>query len=66
MGKSSENNLADAVHEYEIAATLSPNDYRYWMELGRGIEAAGDNAGGERALGRAVELAPAYSPSIKA
>jgi tetratricopeptide (TPR) repeat protein len=53
--------LADAVHEYEIAATLSPNDYRYWMELGRGLEAAGDTAGGERALGRAVELAPAYS-----
>jgi tetratricopeptide (TPR) repeat protein len=57
----SANNLADAVHEYEIAVTLSPNDYRYWMELGRGLEAAGDNAGGERALGRAVELAPAYS-----
>ena len=57
----SANNLADAVHEYKIAVTLSPNDYRYWMELGRGLEAAGDNAGGERALGRAVELAPAYS-----
>ncbi len=57
----SANNLADAVHEYEIAVTLSPNDYRYWMELGRALEAAGDNAGGERALGRAVELAPAYS-----
>jgi len=54
-------NLADAVHEYEIAVTLSPNDYRYWMELGRALEASSDNAGGERALGRAVELAPAYS-----
>ena len=57
----SASNLADAVHEYETAVTLSPNDYRYWMELGRGLEAAGDSAGGERALGRAVELAPAYS-----
>jgi len=57
----SANNLAEAVHEYEIAVTLSPNDYRYWMELGSGLEAAGDSAGGERALGRAVELAPAYS-----
>jgi tetratricopeptide (TPR) repeat protein len=57
----SANNLADAVHEYEIAVTLSPNDYRYWMELGRGLEAAGDSAAAERALGRAVELAPAYS-----
>jgi len=57
----SANNLADTVHEYEIAVTLSPNDYRYWMELGRALEASSDNAGGERALGRAVELAPAYS-----
>jgi tetratricopeptide (TPR) repeat protein len=57
----SANNLADAVHEYQVAATLSPYDYRYWMELGRGLEASGDNTGGERALGRAVELAPAYS-----
>jgi tetratricopeptide (TPR) repeat protein len=57
----SASNLAEAVHEYEIAVTLAPNDYRYWMELGRGLEASGDNAGGERALGRAVELAPAYS-----
>ncbi len=57
----SASNLADAVREYQIAVTLSPNDYRYWMELGRGLEASGDNAGGERALGRAVELAPAYS-----
>lgn len=57
----SANNLADAVHEYEIAVTLSPNDYRYWVELGRALEAAGDSAGSERALGRAVELAPAYS-----
>ena len=57
----SADNMADAVHEYKIAAALAPNDYRYWMELGRGLEASGDNAGGERALGRAVELAPAYS-----
>jgi len=57
----SANNLAEAVHEYEIAVTLSPNDYRYWMELGRGLEASGNSAGGERALGHAVDLAPAYS-----
>ena len=55
------NNLADAVREYELAVTLSPNDYRYWMELGRALEASGDIAGGEKALRRAVELAPAYS-----
>jgi tetratricopeptide (TPR) repeat protein len=54
-------NLADAVREHQLAVTLSPNDYRYWMEFGRALEASGDIAGGEKALRRAVELAPAYS-----
>jgi hypothetical protein len=54
-------NLADAVREYQTAVTLSPNDYRYWMELGHALEAAGDSDNGEKALRRAVELAPAYS-----
>src|SRR5260370_12489521 len=31
------------------------------MELGRSLEASGDIAGGEKALQRAVDLAPAYS-----
>lgn len=57
----SADSLADAVREYQLAVTLSPNDYRYWMELGRALEAAGDIDGGEKALRRAVELAPAYS-----
>lgn len=54
-------NLAEAVREYQLAATLSPYDYRYWMELADGLEAAGDQAGSERAFRRAVELAPAYA-----
>jgi hypothetical protein len=54
-------NMADAVREYQLAVTLSPNDYRYWMELGRALEAAGDRESGEKALRRSVELAPAYS-----
>ena len=54
-------NMTDAVREYQLAVTVSPNDYRYWMELGRGLEASGDREGGEKALRRAVELAPAYS-----
>jgi tetratricopeptide (TPR) repeat protein len=54
-------NLADAVREYQMAVTLSPNDYRYWMELGRALEAAGDPDNAEKASRRAVELAPAYS-----
>src|SRR5207237_10196301 len=38
-----------------------PYDYRYWMELGGALEAAGDRTSSERALRRAVELAPAYA-----
>src|SRR5437870_5433238 len=54
-------NLANALREYQLAVTLSPYDYRYWMELGRGLDATGDTEGAEKALRRAVELAPAYS-----
>ncbi|MDX6575545.1 MAG: hypothetical protein QOE96_1498 [Blastocatellia bacterium] len=54
-------NMAAAVNEYQTAVRLSPNDYRYWMELGRALEANGDRENGEKALRRAVELAPAYS-----
>jgi tetratricopeptide (TPR) repeat protein len=54
-------NMAAAVREYQLAVTLSPNDYRYWMELGRALEASGDRESGEKALRRAVDLAPAYS-----
>jgi tetratricopeptide (TPR) repeat protein len=52
--------LADAVRHYEEAVRLSPNDYRFWLELGRAREQSGDRAGGEKALRRAVELAPSY------
>ncbi len=53
--------LRDSVEHYEEAVRLSPNDYRLWMDLGRAREQAGDAAGGEKALRRAVELAPAYA-----
>jgi tetratricopeptide (TPR) repeat protein len=51
----------DALRHYEEAAALSPNDYRLWMDLGVAREQAGDIARGEKALRRAVELAPAYA-----
>lgn len=54
-------NIAAAVGEYQMAVRLSPNDYRYWMEFGRALESSGDRESGEKALRRAVELAPAYS-----
>jgi tetratricopeptide (TPR) repeat protein len=53
--------IAEAVSEYEKAASLSPNDYRFWMAFGRALEQAGDNTRAEKALRRAVELAPSYS-----
>ena len=57
----SSENLAAAVREYQLAVEVEPYDFRYWMELGRALEAAGDVDNGEKALRRAVALAPAYS-----
>ena len=54
-------NLAAAVSEYQAAVKASPYDYRYWMELGRALEASGDREGSEKAARRSVELAPNYS-----
>jgi hypothetical protein len=53
--------LEDAVRHYEEAVRLSPNDYRFWLDLGRAREETGDRAGGEKAFRRAVELAPSYA-----
>lgn len=47
--------------EYDQAVRLAPNDYRFWLALGRAFEQAGDGQKAERAMRRAVELAPAYS-----
>jgi hypothetical protein len=52
--------LQETVREFERATALSPRDYRLWMDLGRAREQAGDAAGGERALRRALALAPNY------
>ncbi|HEX5707271.1 MAG TPA: tetratricopeptide repeat protein [Pyrinomonadaceae bacterium] len=51
----------EAMREYELAASLAPNDYLVWLEMGRVRESAGDAEGGERALRRATELAPNYA-----
>jgi tetratricopeptide (TPR) repeat protein len=50
-----------AEREYAKAVSLSPNDYRFWMAYGTALEQAGDNERAEKALRRAIELAPAYS-----
>jgi hypothetical protein len=53
--------LEEAIKQYEEAVRLSPNDYRFWVSLGRTRGQAGDFDGGEKALRRAVELAPSYA-----
>ena len=57
----SANNLADTVREFETTVRLSPNDFRYWDELGRALESAGNSDAAELALRRATDLAPAYA-----
>lgn len=54
------NNAQETVREFEVAVRLSPNDYRYWEELGRALETTGDRVGAEKALRRATFLAPNY------
>jgi tetratricopeptide (TPR) repeat protein len=46
---------------FETVVKLAPNDFRWWIELGRTYEQTEDEAAAERAYLRAVELAPAYT-----
>ncbi|MGQ0761883.1 MAG: hypothetical protein ACT4OT_07695 [Acidobacteriota bacterium] len=55
-----ENSIQETLREFTVAVELSPNDYRYWEELGRALEMTGDRAGAEKALRRAIFLAPNY------
>ena len=50
----------EGVADLQHAVLLSPRDYRFWLELGRGYEAAGEQAQAEQALQRTVALAPQY------
>lgn len=53
--------LPKSLAEYEKATALSPNDFRLWLALGKSRERSGDAEGAEKALRRALELAPNYS-----
>lgn len=53
--------LEQAIIEYETAAALSPNNYLLWLALGRARERVGDSDGGEKAVRKALELAPNYA-----
>lgn len=53
--------LPKSLAEFERAAALSPHDFRLWLELGKARERSGDAEGAEKALRKALELAPDYS-----
>lgn len=53
--------LENSVGMFRDLVRLSPNDFRWWIELGRAYEQAEDPDSAERAFKRAVELAPAYT-----
>ncbi|MEO8649575.1 MAG: carbohydrate binding domain-containing protein [Acidobacteriota bacterium] len=46
---------------YEDVVRLSPQDFRWWIELGRSLEQAEASERAETAFRRAVELAPSYT-----
>ena len=50
-----------SLNELEIATGLAPENYLYWLDLGRARERSGDTEGAERALRRALDLAPNYA-----
>lgn len=45
----------------ERIVKLSPSDFRWWIECGREREQSGDVSGAEKAILKAVELAPNYT-----
>lgn len=50
-----------AIAGFEETVRLSPNDYRWWIELGRAYEQADQSAKAEAAYDRAIDLAPEYT-----
>ena len=52
---------SDAVQGLEKVVRLSPNDFRWWIELGRAREQAEMPEAAEKAFQKAVELAPDYT-----
>lgn len=55
------NDLTRSLGEYGIATGLSPNNYLFWLDLGKARDGSGDQSGAEVALHRALDLAPNYA-----
>ena len=56
-----QSDIDKSLNELEIATGLAPENYLYWLDLGRARERNGDTEGAERAFRRALELAPNYA-----
>lgn len=54
-------NIESSVRLLEQMVRVSPYDFRWWIELGRGYEQAERPDDAERALRRSVDLAPEYT-----
>lgn len=52
--------IAEAITDLQKAVQVSPNDYRYWLELGKAYDANGQTSDAETSMQRAVALAPRY------
>ncbi|MBS1788520.1 MAG: hypothetical protein JST85_12400 [Acidobacteria bacterium] len=52
--------MVDAIADLRRAVELSPNDYRYWLELGKAYNANDQAQEAEASLLKAVVLAPRY------
>lgn len=50
-----------SVEMFEDTVRLSPNDFRWWIELGRAYEQSEQPEKAEQAFKRAVQLAPSYT-----
>ena len=50
-----------SIKEFEDVVRRAPNDYRWWIELGRVYEQAGQPGKAEPAFREAVRLAPSYA-----
>lgn len=50
-----------SLEKFEDTVRLAPNDYRWWVELGRAREQSSTPESAESAYLRAVELAPTYT-----
>ncbi len=53
--------IQNLLQQYEETVRLAPNDYRWWVELGRAREQSATPESAETAYKRAVEIAPTYT-----